>query len=93
MTHKVVSWLQTLNPNLLFNQVFDRRLTPAYHTLQNLFSACAQSVWLCSAKASEQSIRNKLDGRVDTEGYYAVLCIRAGAAESALPQHIILKGQ
>jgi len=79
MTHKVVSWLQTLNPNLLFNQ--------------NLFSACAQSVWLCSAKASEQSIRNKLDGRVDTEGYYAVLCIRAGAAESALPQHIILKGQ
>jgi len=64
---------------------------PTLHTFW--FRNCARAVCLCSAKASHQSIWNKLDGRVDAERYYAVLRLRAGATESTLPQHVILKGQ
>jgi len=67
-------------------------------TLFIVFSVCrvvcfyrCLAVW-CAAKAFEQSVWDKLDGRVDAEGYNTVLRIRTGTTESALLEHIILKG-
>ena len=49
-------------------------------------------VCVCVAEAPEQPVRDKLDGRADTEGHHTVLRVCAGATESPLPQHTLLKG-